>query len=528
MGVCGSALVGKRYPWGDEIDDTKANYGNNIGNTTVVGSYPTNGYGLYDMAGNIYEWCQDWYDENYYNSSPEINPQGPETGTTRVLGSGSWITSLNSLRLSYRNDSNPNTRVSHSGFRCVSGFNMPSDSFTTLLPSDNQTGFNWFADLGLNASDYTWVTVNSSSATLSVRLFVQPLGGVDASSWDFSAVTTIDGLVDQLGSDGLNLVEGTDYQLLVVGQDDNGTVDDASDDLVETLDTLLSDLVPEPEVIENPPNQIVWNQDGAEMALIPAGSFEMDDHLDNMSDALPVHTVTLDGFYIDKTEVTVGQFKAFLADSGYNWAGSWDEVDQYSPSGDHPMIEVNYDDAVAYCEWAGKRLPTEAEWEYAARGGLEGQRYPWGNDAPDGSKANYWGDGDDSGTTVAGSYSVNGHGLYDVAGNVYEWCADWYGNDYYTYSLDTNPQGPATGTYRVLRGGSWLNFTSPTTSVYELPLAFRTYSDRMLGSSPTDFGVCPVSILLLILLSLYPRQMVNLLVILYWEQLSSISCPAST
>ena len=92
--------------------------------------------------------------------------------------------------------------------------------------------------------------------------------------------------------------------------------------------------------------QITWPKDGADLVLIPSGAFEMGDHLDNMSNALPVHTVTLDGFYMDKTEVTVGQFKAFLADSDYSWGGSWDEVDQYSPSDDHPMIYINYDDAL--------------------------------------------------------------------------------------------------------------------------------------------------------------------------------------
>ena len=111
------------------------------------------------------------------------------------------------------------------------------------------------------------------------------------------------------------------------------------------------------------PNQIVWNKDGAEMSFIPASSFEMGDALDNMSHALPVHTVTLDGFYMDKTEVTVGQFDQFVTDSDYSWAGDWDDVAVYSPTDDHPMIYVSRGDALAYAEWAGKRLPTEAEWE---------------------------------------------------------------------------------------------------------------------------------------------------------------------
>ena len=143
------------------------------------------------------------------------------------------------------------------------------------------------------------------------------------------------------------------------------------------------------------------------MAYIPAGSFEMGDHFgEGSANELPVHTVTLDGFYMDKTEVTVGQFKAFLADSDYSWGGNWDSVATYSPTDDHPMTYVNWNDAVAYADWAGKRLPTEAEWEKAARGGLAGKRYPWGDEI-DNTKANY--SNNVGNTTVAGSYPANGY-----------------------------------------------------------------------------------------------------------------------
>ena len=118
----------------------------------------------------------------------------------------------------------------------------------------------------------------------------------------------------------------------------------------------------------------------AEMGLIPAGSFERGDHLDNLSDALPVHTVTLYGYYMDRTEVTVGQFREFVNQSGYSYGGNWNSVAKYSPGDDYPMTYVSWNDAVAYAEWAGKRLPTEAAWEYAARGGLVGNRSPWGDD----------------------------------------------------------------------------------------------------------------------------------------------------
>ena len=123
------------------------------------------------------------------------------------------------------------------------------------------------------------------------------------------------------------------------------------------------------------------------------------------------------------------------------------------------MVFVNWNDATAYAKWVGKRLPTEAEWEYAARGGLVGKRYPGGDEISH-DDAN-WGNtvnGKDKWSKCApvGSFEANGYGLYDMAGNVWEWCQDWYGSDYYNNSPTKNPPGPDTGSRRVLRGGGWL------------------------------------------------------------------------
>ena len=126
-----------------------------------------------------------------------------------------------------------------------------------------------------------------------------------------------------------------------------------------------------------PAQEIIWEKDGAKMVLIPAGSFEMGDHLDGMSNA-PVHTVAVNSFYMDMTEVTVGQFKKFVQQSGYSY-NSWNDVAKYSPGDNYPMIYVTWNDATAYAKWAGKRLSTEKEWEWAARGGLKNKEYPWGN-----------------------------------------------------------------------------------------------------------------------------------------------------
>ena len=205
--------------------------------------------------------------------------------------------------------------------------------------------------------------------------------------------------------------------------------------------------------------KITWEKDGSQMALIPAGTFEMGDHLSGMSN-VPVHTVELDGFYMDLNEVTVGEFKQFVNQSGYSY-NRWNDVAKYSPGDEYPMVYVTWNDATAYAKWAGKRLPTEAEWEYAARGGLAGKRYPWGDEISH-DNANYSRTGGKdkwSRCAPVGSFEANGYGLYDMAGDVREWCADWYGSDYYSKSPAENPPGPGTGSRRVLRGGGWTDST---------------------------------------------------------------------
>ena len=215
---------------------------------------------------------------------------------------------------------------------------------------------------------------------------------------------------------------------------------------------------------ESPTQEIIWEKDGTEMVLIPAGSFEMGDHFnEGLAREHPIHIVELDAFYMDKHEVTVRKFREFVRETGYGY-DRWDDVAESSPTSRHPMIFVNWHDATAYCEWAGKRLPTEAEWEYVARGGLSGKRYLWGdNEDQARSYANYNGtNGKDKWTRCApvDSFKSNRYGLSDMAGNVYEWCADWYDEDYYNNSALRNPQGPSSGEDRVLRGGSWPNVSN--------------------------------------------------------------------
>ena len=216
-------------------------------------------------------------------------------------------------------------------------------------------------------------------------------------------------------------------------------------------------------------------RDGSTMVLIPAGEFQMGSN-DGDNDEKPVHTVYVDAFYMDKYEVTNAQYKRFV-DANPEWRkdrinkrfhnGSylklWNGNNYPAGEADHPVVDVSWYAAMAYAEWAGKRLPTEAEWEKAARGGLKGQKYPWGN-AIDANKANYGRNVGD--TTPVGSYAANGYGLYDMAGNVWEWCLDEYDKSFYSGSPVRNPIAGADITdviqnytnvksSRILRGGSW-------------------------------------------------------------------------
>jgi len=188
----------------------------------------------------------------------------------------------------------------------------------------------------------------------------------------------------------------------------------------------------------------------ANMVLIPAGNFNMG-NASYGGDEVPVHSVYLDAYYIDKYEVTFDQYDAFCAATSRATAS-----DSGFGRGNRPVINVTWYDANAYCQWAGKRLPTEAEWEKACRGGTNTAFY-WGDDPGYTLLGNYAWDYNNSpgGTQPVGGKLPNAFGLYDMSGNVWEWCADWYDSGYYAVSPLNNPLGPASGGARILRGGTW-------------------------------------------------------------------------
>lgn len=210
------------------------------------------------------------------------------------------------------------------------------------------------------------------------------------------------------------------------------------------------------------------------MVLIPSGEFRMGSQDGSPSES-PEHTVHLPAFWMDVTPVTNRSYAEFSRASGYRteveqagsaWGvreGKFQEIEGLcwhtfaTPEREeHPVVLVTWNDAVAYCGWAGLRLPTEAEWEKAARGGLVSSAFPWGDALPDGSQSNFAADPYGlPGTLPVGTHAPNAFGLRDMVGNVWQWCSDRFGEDYYAHSPASDPHGPDEGITRVRRGGAW-------------------------------------------------------------------------
>jgi len=269
--------------------------------------------------------------------------------------------------------------------------------------------------------------------------------------------------------------------------------------------TPTSTFPPTPTATPRPGDTWTRPTDGMVMVYVPAGEFALGSDDDDVEDVFqlctqyrhncqrawfedeqPVRRVALDAFWIDQTEVTNAQFAAFVDDTGYEtdaeregwgrvWTGSrWEQVagaDWQHPEGpdssahdDHPVVQVSWNDAVAYCEWAGARLPTEAEWEKAARG-TDGRLWPWGSKW-DPDRCNSREDGFGR-TTPVEQYSPIGdspYGAADMAGNVWEWCSSLY--EPYPYDPSDGRENPEAEGSRVLRGGSWISFPDPLHSAF--------------------------------------------------------------
>ena len=267
-----------------------------------------------------------------------------------------------------------------------------------------------------------------------------------------------------------------------------------------------------PEMMESPtdtePSKMPVDMGGGDsdvpegMVLIPAGEFQMGSvDADADDDEKPVHTVYVDAFYMDTHEVANAAYKAFV-DANPQWQkgnakfhdgdylSDWDGNNYPDGKANHPVTYVSWYAAMAYSAWAEKRLPTEAEWEYAARGGLEGKKYPWG-DTVSPENANYFPHVLEA--TAVGQYAANNYGLFDMAGNVWEWCLDEWIFDFYAVSPDRNPLSGAptirwiqenftsVQSARVLRSGSW------NSRAQGVRVANRQFYEPMLTSSVFGF-----------------------------------------
>ena len=321
----GKKSKGYKYSGSNTIDDVAWYDTNSAGTTHPVSSKAPNELGLYDMSGNVWEWCSDWYGKSYYEESPEPNPTGPKVGTLRVKRGGDWYFSANKCRVSYRNSNSQHYQTSENGLRLV--LDMPKETFS------------------VNGVDFDMIEVEGGTFTM--------------------------GATEEQGSD-------------------------------------VSD------------------------------------------NEKPAHQVMLSPYYIGKTEVTQELWEAVMGSNPSFFSGNKNR----------PVENVSWDDCQVFIvklnRLTGKRfrLPTEAEWEYAARGGKKskGYKYSGSNTIDDVA----WYDTNSAGTThPVASKAPNELGLYDMSGSVWEWCSDWYSSSYYSSSSQNNPTGPASGSYRVFRGGSW-------------------------------------------------------------------------
>ena len=415
--------------------DNGWNYiGSSYGTPWDVGTGTMEQNGTYDMMGNLWEW-----NETLIGSA--LGVRGGSYGDgDHIMGS------------SYRNFSNyPDFESNVIVFRVASiSISIPKPSLSIrsavmLEPQDMQADQNYYI---LSSSDLTnWSFLRGKVTTLGTNVYVET------------------------GGDSVVIVDGADSQTSI---------------FINTEHQQRQFY----KITQFPPEGMV---------LVLAGEFEMGRHVGSgESDELPLHDIYVSSFYMDQYEVTNQQYCDYLndaysrnlievrgdgvdtgdvyavggidiyfrtneqlPDSRIYWNGSTFIV--ASGKEDHPIAFVSWYGANAYAQFYGKRLPTEAEWEYAARGGLRYYKYPWGNDISD-TQANYSGSSDpyESGswpwTTPVGYYSPNGYGLYDVAGNLWEWCSDWYSSTYYASSPYYNPQGPGSGSNCVLRGGNWSDY----------------------------------------------------------------------
>ncbi|MDA7757753.1 SUMF1/EgtB/PvdO family nonheme iron enzyme, partial [Opitutales bacterium] len=411
------------YSWGNDINSSRANYnwdgGSNDGNdfkqTRDVGQYAANPWGFFDMHGNVWEWVSDW--KANYLTGAQTNPEGPASGSLRVRRGGSWYADGSTLRSALRYGGAPSNRYDNLGFRV---------GFQPVQPDTANPELELFGGAS--------VTREAGQA------WAEPgVAGHDARDGNLTSSISVSGTVD-MNTTGTYVLTYSVADAAGNTATANRTVTVVGNRSVDLNATVAMDML--------------W---------VPAGTFTMGSpttEAGRQSDREDEHNVSLKkGFYLGKYEVTQAQYEAVIGTnpSEFNATGN----------GNRPVEKVNWTEAVAFCtqlttqEQAAGRLPagwayvlpTESQWEYACRAGTT-TAYSWGNTIAS-SNAN-WNHGADPNQTVdVGQFSANPWGFFDMHGNVWEWTADWYQAAYPTGNPVADPSGPASGSYRVFRGGSW-------------------------------------------------------------------------
>ena len=532
--------------------------------TSPIGSFAANDYGLHDTSGNVREWCWDWYDAAYYANNAS-DPRGPATGTNRVIRGGGSDGGAEDARSMHRGDQDPNAanqgdglRVVGDGFRVARGplvsltapaiITQPASSTiasgTTTTLRVTAAGrapltYQWYqgavgtttTPVGTNSPNFTtpaltattsyWVRISNpdgilNSAAVTVTIPVAPGITTQPASTTINSGETATLTVTATGTAPLT------YQWYqgAVGTTTTPVGTNSATFTTPTLTATTTYWVRVSNAAGNVNSTLatvtVGSSTPADLALIPAGAFQMGRTSGDTDSNAPSVSVTVSAFYMGRNEVT----KA-LWDEVRTWAVANGYTDLAAGDGkaaNHPVQTVSWWDVIKWCNarsqkegltpcytvsgavmktgttaptvnWSanGYRLPTEAEWEKAARGGVSGKRFPWGTDTISHSQANFWNGGSEAyktGTTgyhptyatgsfpytsPVGSFAANAYGLHDMAGNVWEWCWDWYGGSTYVNGA-TDPRGAASGTNRVRRGGSWDNVA------FDCRAAFRGFN----------------------------------------------------
>ena len=441
--------------------------------TRPVGGKAANGFGLHDMSGNAWEWVNDWYGS--YSADAQTNPQGPSSGSSRVLRGGSCFNLTTYERSSYRGNSTPDDLFNDFGFR-VSRTPYDPPTLTAVAPASGSVGGGTLITLtGTNLLGASSVTV----------------GGVAASSVQVVNATTVTALTPAGTAGAASVAVTTPHG--------TATLSNAFTYIAATVPAwaTLIEAAPDPAVIYDEAQRaaiiatgLAWRvRDTAtqiEMLLIPPGAFQMGE----VGWATPVHQVTLtNAFYLGRYEVTQAQWQATMGSNPSYFVAA----NGYPNSDSRPVEQVSWNTIQGFLSATGMRLPTEAEWEYACRAGTTTAYHGWPAN-PSGTNDNNqvgniaW-DGANScepskegpincATQPVGMLRANGFGLHDMSGNVWEWVKDWHGS--YSADSQTNPQGPSSGSHRVRRGGSWVSDTDYVRSSYR--------SDYTPGSSNGNIG----------------------------------------